>query len=129
MNGEIVLAGPDVGQLIDLSLALRGKQYEVSILHAHQPLAEVMKQHRAPAAIVMVMCERENVADLRALMSRWPTTAVLVLTPDRPPAAAIARIVRSFGCAVLPADEPNVVVVATVIALAAIRGSSGSRRA
>jgi hypothetical protein len=129
MNGEIVLAGPDVGRLIDLSIALRGKQYEVSILHAHQPLAEAMKQHRAPAMMVIATCEHENVADLRALLSRWPETAVVVLTPDRPPGAAIARIVRSFGGAVLPADEPNVVVVATVIALAAIRGSSGSRRA
>lgn len=121
MSREIVLAGADLDRLIALSVALGGKQYEVTILQAQEPVSEVLRLHRIPSSLLVDLTGHENVVELRAMSSQFRGAVMLLLTPDRPPSAAVARIVRSAGGAILCAEEPDVVVVATLIAMNANR--------
>jgi hypothetical protein len=128
-NQDVVLVGAHVDRLIALSLALGARAYEVTIVRSDEPLVDALNYPGSPAAMVLSLAGHENVADRRALLSAHPTTRCLLLTPHRPPSAALARIVRAHGDVILPVDEPDVVVVATLIAVNAKRGSTSAHRA
>jgi hypothetical protein len=129
MKNDLVLIGADLDRLVGLSLAIGARTYEVTIVHSDDPLVDALNHPGAPAAMLVSLAGHENVADIRALLSAMPTTRFLLLTPARPPSAALARIVRAHGDVILPVDEPDVVVIATLIAVNARRGSAGAHRA
>jgi hypothetical protein len=129
VNVDVVLVGADVDRLMALSLALGARAYEVTILRSDEPLLDALSYPGAPAAMLVSLTGHENVAEIRALLSARPATRFLLLTPRRPPSAAVARIVRTHGDVILPVDEPDLIVVATLIAVNAKRGSAGAQRA
>jgi hypothetical protein len=119
MRDEIVLMGSDFGRMIELSAALHGKNYDVTIIHAttSNSVVEATASSIHPRAMLIGLNSSENVADVRALMSGKADTRFLFLTPERPPHAALARVVRSYGGAILSARDANVVVISTLIAM------------
>ena len=121
MKREIILAGTDLDRLAALSVALSGKQYDVTIVQGQEPVADVLRLQAKPTALLVALNGSENVVDVRTLVSRFNGAAILLLTPDRPPSAAFARIVRSAGGAILPVDEPDIVIIATLVAMNAHR--------
>ncbi len=122
MRDTILLVGSSFDRMISLSVALQGKSYDVAVVHAPgNALERAAACALRPQAMLVTLDGTENVVDVRALMSRLPQTRVLVLTPDCPPSAALARIVRSHGGAILSADDADIVVVATLIAMAAAK--------
>jgi hypothetical protein len=121
MKREIILAGTDLDRLAALSVALSGKQYDVTIVQGQAPVADVLRLQARPTALLVALNGSENVVDVRTLVSRLNGAAILLLTPDRPPSAALARIVRSAGGAILPANEPDIVIIATLVAMNAHR--------
>jgi hypothetical protein len=129
MKSGVVLVGADFDRLLGLSLAIGASAYEVTILRSDDPLPDARNCPGAPAVMLVSLAGRENVADIRALLSVRSETRFLLLTPDHPPRAALARIVRAHGDVILSVDEPDVVVVATLIAINAKRGSAGAYRA
>jgi hypothetical protein len=128
VKNDLVLIGGDLDRLVGFSLAIGARTYEVTIVHSDDPLVDALNHPGAPAAMLVSLAGQENVADIRALLS-VPTTRFLLLTPARPPSAALARIVRAHGDVLLPVDEPDVVVIATLIAVNARRRSAGAHRA
>ena len=129
MRDDIVLVGANLNRMLALSVALQGKSYNVTVIHAEgDALAEAARCPRHPTTMLVALGETENVVDIRALLSSMPDTRMLFLTPDHPPSAALARIVRSFGGAILPDDEADVVIVATVIAMNSTRADATNAR-
>ncbi len=108
--------------LIQLTLAFRGTPYDVtavepvSLLRGARRVAE-----RHPAAMVVALDGSENVSDIRALLAASPDTCFVLLVPEMPPRAAMARLAKMFRAAILSAREPPIVVVATMIALLSSR--------
>lgn len=119
MRDAMMLVGSDFERMIRLSVALHGKSYDVTVIQAtSNAVAEATACVFHPKVMLVTLEDGENVADVRALMSSRPETRILFLTPYRPPSAALARIVRSQGGTILSADDADVVVVATLIAMA-----------
>jgi hypothetical protein len=121
---EVVIVHHDEQALMTLTVALSSAPYEIT---ASEPLdtlegARKLIKHE-PAAMIVALPGDELVSDIRELLSASDRTAFLFLVPDMPPRAALARLVNQHGSAILSPDEPTVVVIATLFALLAGRGS------
>ncbi len=128
MRDEVVLVGSGFDRMIALSVALQGKSFDVTVIHASSnAIGEAKASGLHPTALLVTLDGTENVADARALMSSLPDTHILFVTPERPPSAALARIVRTYGGAILSADDADVVVVATLIAMTANTATADAR--
>lgn len=117
MNPSMMLVSKDYNRLIALSVALHGKRFDVSLIHAREPLAEAAAAPIGTTTMMIALEGAENVVEIRQLFERMPQTRCLFLLPGMPPSAAIARIVRDHGGAILSGDEPDVVIIATLIAM------------
>jgi hypothetical protein len=120
MRDEVVFIGSAFDRMLALSVALQGKNCDVTVIRARKTaLGEAMACGLHPTAMLVTLDGTETVTEVRELMSALPETRILCVTPARPPSAALARIVRAHGGAILSADDADVVVVATLIAMSA----------
>jgi hypothetical protein len=69
-------------------------------------------------ALVLFLTERDNLADLRAVL-RTTARPVLLIAPASPPRAALAKLAVDFGAGLCGRDDPPVVREALLISLAA----------
>jgi hypothetical protein len=120
MKDEIVIIERDRRPLMELVVALRGTPYEITAVESAQPMSAASKlAGERPTAMIVALTGKENVAEMRGLIDSCPRTQLLFLVPEMPPSAAISRIVRSAGGALLSREEAPIVVVATLISLLA----------
>jgi hypothetical protein len=70
--------------------------------------------------VVLFLTERDNVAELRDLLST-SSAAFLLVAPASPPRAALARIARQYRAALCARGEPAPLRDATMIAFTASR--------
>jgi hypothetical protein len=123
---QIVIAGPVMSSLVDLSLLLDKSTYSVFLIEARRPTQRLLVEGAGdPDAMVVYLSGEENVVDLRRLLDAYPGTRFLFLAPAFPPHAAISRIAMRYGATLLRQEEGPLVVVATLVALmASISGAS-----
>jgi hypothetical protein len=115
---EIIIIESDRRGLMELVVAFRGTPYRVTAVESAAPLRTAREMaSRDAAALVIKLDGKENVVEMRALIEACGDTRLLFLVPQMPPSAAIARIVRASGGALLAASEAGIVVVATLIGL------------
>ena len=118
MNEEIVIVARDRDELMELAVAFRGLRYQVTVSEADVPVkAATRLAWHAPTAMIVALEGNENVVDMRTLLSATRATSVLFLAPAMPPSAALARIAHTSGAEIIAADEPSVVIVATLVAM------------
>jgi hypothetical protein len=118
LTREVVIVGSSEPALMNLALAFRGTPYEITAAEQTRAIRAAMRfAMRHPAAMVVSLDGKENVAEIRELLSASPRTRFLFLLPQMPPRAALSRIVNTCGAVILSADESPIVVVATLIAL------------
>jgi hypothetical protein len=121
MRGGILLLGEDLAYLAELSSELRSVSRSVIISAAPRPVRRALRDVLGePGAAIVCLDGSENVADVRSLMSANPATTFLFLSQDSPPRASMAHAVHGGGGEILSrAEEPLVVITATLIALMA----------
>lgn len=125
LTREVAIVGSSEAALMNLALAFQGTPYEITAAEQRRAIGAAMRAAmRHPAAMVVSLDGRENVAEIRELLSASPRTRFLFLLPQMPPRAALCRIVNTFGSAILSAGEAPIVVVATLIALLSGGGPS-----
>ena len=124
MSSEVVIVAVAERALMQLTLAFRGTPYHVTAVEPVRLLRTAKRlAGRHPAAMVVSLDGSENVADIRALLSTSPATRFVFLAPEMPPRAALSRIVKDSGAAIMSAAEAPIVIVATTIALLSDRPS------
>jgi hypothetical protein len=125
---EVVIVHEDERALMTLAVALSSAPYEITAAEPADTLqtARRLIQHQ-PAAMIVALPGNELISDIRELLSASDRTALLFLIPDMPPRAALARLVNAHGAAILSAQEPTVVVVATLFALLASRSTGNAQ--
>jgi hypothetical protein len=118
MKKQIVIAGPAMSSLVELSLLLDKSEYSVFLIESKRPTQRLLLEGAGdPEAIVVFQTGEENVVDTRRLLEVYRGSRVLFLTQQFPPHAAEARIINQYGATVLRQDERPLFIIATLIAL------------
>lgn len=128
MSKTVYLVDEDRARAMALAMRLAATRYHVTVGDAAFGGLRCVRRCAAkrPAAIVYAMSGLENVVEMRNLMERSPTTRFVLLAPDFPPSAALARIVNAAGSVLLWAEEAPVVVASTLVAMLAAAGDVAS---
>ncbi|HYM14225.1 MAG TPA: hypothetical protein VEZ14_01540 [Dehalococcoidia bacterium] len=80
-------------------------------------------------AAIVFLTDWHNAAELRELVQQCPSVRFLLVTPTKPPRAALARAVSELGAAIVSCDEGPLIIVATLLSmLAQSSASPGARR-
>ena len=119
-RGEVVIVHHDDEALMTLAVAFSDGPYEITVTDAADTL--VRARHlvtRHPVAMIVALRGDELLPDVRSLLTISKDTRFLFLAPRVPPHAALARVVKEHGSAILGRYEPLVLIVATVVGLLA----------
>jgi CheY-like chemotaxis protein len=120
MAGNVILVGDDYEILMELAIGLRSTPYSVTVAESARPLARALQlAAHWPKAMLVMLEGMENAVDVRALLSSSPETKFVLVVPQMPPRAPLARVVREYGGAILSRRDAPIVVVATLVALLA----------
>jgi hypothetical protein len=118
MKTKVVIIGPSLESLLQISLLLDKRSYSIFVIEAKEPVGRLLLDGTGdPDAVVLHLTGSENVVDLRRLFDVLPHTRFLFLVKQLPLHAAVARIIASNGSTVLRSDESPVFAVATLVAL------------
>jgi hypothetical protein len=122
MKTQVLITGPSLEALLQLSLLLDKRFYSVFVIEAKQPVRRLLVEGAGdPEAAVVHLMGNENVVELRRLFEAFPHTRFLFLVSQLPLHAAEARIIAANGSTVLRRDESPVFIAATLVALLAAR--------
>ena len=117
-QGALVLLGPELKYLVELSVKLRSLSPNLTIQDSARPLATALNGALGdPIAAVICLTGVDNVADVRTVMTSHPMTKFLFLTDRSPPRASLAHAMHSCGGEVLARRESSVVIAATLVAM------------
>jgi CheY-like chemotaxis protein len=120
MAGNVILVGDDYEILMELAIGLRSTPYSVTVAESARPLARALQLvAHWPKAMLVMLEGMENAVDVRALLSSSPETRFVLVVPQMPPRAPLARVVREYGGVILSRRDAPIVVVATLVALLA----------
>ena len=120
MAGNVILVGDDYEILMELAIGLRSTPYSVTVAESARPLARALQLvAHWPKAMLVMLEGMENAVDVRALLSSSPETRFVLVVPQMPPRAPLARVVREYGGVILSQRDAPIVVVATLVALLA----------
>jgi CheY-like chemotaxis protein len=120
MAGNVILVGDDYEIMVELAVGLRSTPYSVTVAESERPLARALQLvAHWPKAMLVMLDGLENVAEVRALLSSSPDTRFVLVVPEMPPHATLARLVREYGGVILSRKDAPIVVVATLVALLA----------
>ncbi len=118
MKKQIVIAGPDMSSLAELSLLLDKSEFSVFLVESRRPTERLLLEGAGqPEAMVIYQTGDENVVDLRKLLDAYEGSRILFLALRFPPHPAEARIINQYGATVLRHDERPLFIIATLIAL------------
>jgi hypothetical protein len=122
MKTQVVIAGPVLDALLELSLLLDKRFYSVFVIEAQHPVRRLLLEGAGdPDGAVVHLLGNENVVELRRLLEAFPSTRFIFLVAQMPLHAAAARMVGEHGSTVLRRDELPVFIMATLVALLAPR--------
>jgi hypothetical protein len=116
---NVVLIDQDSQRVMQLAQRLAAMRFQVTVadIGPQQVNAAGRAAAQHPRAIVYGLTTRENILDIRSLLSLSPETKFLFLAPAFPPSAALARVVNAHGSTILSRDEPIIVIASTLIAM------------
>jgi hypothetical protein len=114
----VVIAGDDLPRLMSLAAGIRSAFSVTWTIETNRPIERLLDLAAPPAAVVLYLTGRENVADIRFLAARFPSTAFIFMSREWPPHAAMARA-AAVGGVVLRRNESAIVVSAALISLLA----------
>jgi hypothetical protein len=118
MKREVVILGPNLADLVDISVQLGPASYTTVVAETPSPFAYLTKAGTPDSdGVILKLNGRENVADFRSLLERFPRTSFVFLASEFPPHAAVARVVSQYSAAILRASESPLAIVATLVAL------------
>lgn len=119
MRREILIVGERVEDVMGAAADTKIGLGHVIAVQAPDVVERALALARSPSrAMVLLLSERDNLADLRALLMGHEAPALLV-APRSPPSAALARLAAEFGAALCGRDDPPAVRQALLVALAA----------
>ena len=125
MRAEVLLAGNDLSALVRIMVELGPSSIRPTIVEARRPLRALTRAPADSADIGIVALDgRENVGELYELFRSHPGTRFVLLAPNYPPDAALARAAQKHRSVFLSQREPSVVVAATVVALMTQTGAA-----
>jgi hypothetical protein len=104
----------------DLAEALRVLSGCNIALQTRDVVRRARRAYRDEVAIVLFLTERDNIAELRALLSHTGAK-VLLVAPSSPPRASLARIANQYKAGLCSREDPRPVREAMLIALATSR--------
>jgi hypothetical protein len=120
VRAYVLLAGPSLDPLLQLSLLLDKRFYSVFVIEAKHPVRRLLLEGAGdPDAAVIHFVGGEDIVDLRRLLDAFPHTRFLFLVPQLPIRAAHARLIDRSGSTVLRSSESPLFVAATLVALMA----------
>ena len=107
-----------------LAMRLAATRYPVTVADTALGALRCARRcaEQQPASIVYAMTGLENVVEVRNLIESSPSTRFVLLAPEFPPSAALARIVNARGGVLLWAEESPIVVASTLVAMLAAAG-------
>jgi hypothetical protein len=121
MATEAVIIGERMEDLIAAAASLRPNAARLTALQTRD-VARRAQTATAPRALVLFLTDRDNLAELRAVLQS-ATGRVLLVAPRSPPSAALARVATQFGAGLCGRDDPLAVREAMLVALAAGRAT------
>jgi hypothetical protein len=125
MSSNVCLVDDDHARAMTLAMRLAATRYPVTIADTALGVLRSATRcaARQPAAIVYAMTGLENVVEMRSLLEASAATRFVLLVPEFPPSAALARIVNAHGGLLLWAEESPLVVASTLVVMLAAAGS------
>ena len=117
---DVVLIHPEYRAIIELTAALGESRFNVISVISHDvPNAALDMARTAPDAMIIGLQGSESIVELRQALEASPRTRCVLLVPEKPPSAALARMAAAHGAAILWQEELPVVVVSTLVSLLA----------
>ncbi len=114
----VVIAGEDLPGLLTLAAGLQPSFRVIWTIESNNPVAKLEQMAEKPAAVVLVLGDHENVADIRELAARLPETAFVFLSRTWPPRAPLARVASECGT-ILNANDNALVISAAIVSMLA----------
>jgi hypothetical protein len=114
----VVIAGEELPCLLALAAGLQPSFRVIWTIESADPVANLERLQDKPAAVVLLLSDHENVADIRELAARLPETAFVFLSPTWPPRAPLARVASECG-AILNANDNALVISAAIVSMLA----------
>ncbi len=119
-TADVVVIHPGYRETIALTARLGENRFNVmSVISQDVPKASLELARTAPDAMIVGLRGSESVVELREVLQASVGTRFVILVPDMPPSAALARLAAAHGAAILWEEEQPVVVVSTLISLLA----------
>ena len=120
MVREVILVGDDYETLMRLAVALHGTPDTLTVAESARPLERALELARLrPRAMLVTLDGTENVVDVRSLLSTSPETGFVLVVPEMPVRAPLARVVKEHEGLLVSRRDAPIVVVATLLALLA----------
>ena len=125
MRTEVLLAGDDLPALVRIMVELGPSSIRPTIVEARRPIKALTRAPADSADVGIIALDgSENVGELYELFKSHPGTRFVLLAPDYPPDAALARVAQKHRSVFLSQREPGVVIAATVVALMTQTGAA-----
>ena len=118
-NGHLLLVGRRIEKLIHLSLYVGNLFLTTTLAVTDDVVARAQSSpHERFDAVVVHMDGSEPPRFFQSVLTKWPHTLFLA-----PHADALAFTMGDAGALVLPDDEPNIVIQATLLAVSGSRAT------
>jgi hypothetical protein len=114
---HVVLAGPDLARLVEISAKLDPMDYAPVIAHTRTPLAYFAGTFNdRPEGCIAELRATDNVAEVKEALDGNPQASFVFLIEEMPPSAALAHV-AGRQAVFLARAEPAVTISATLVAL------------
>jgi hypothetical protein len=126
MRQELLVLSESVSHITETSKAL--EPYDISCMAVRTSDVAARARHGAGHAgfLVLYLTERDNLADVRAVLAS-SGVRVLLFAPTSPPHAALARVAEEYGAMLCSARDPLPVRQAALVAFVSnVRSTAGS---
>jgi hypothetical protein len=117
---ELIAISERIDDLVDVLRVVRGCGVPTMAMQTPHVAQRALRSYTHTERLVLFLTERDNLADLRAVLAA-ATGRVLLIAPRSPPSAALARVAAELGAGLLGRDDPATIREATLVAFASGR--------
>jgi len=120
MKPSILLAGEDIAALAAVTTVIDPRSVSTHLVATPRALRDLASASLPRIHVVVLALDgSENIAEMRTILDTHPGSRFVFLTPEYPPAPAVARVCAQHGAVLFPCEEEPIVVGATIVAMLA----------
>jgi hypothetical protein len=120
---ELIALSERIDDLADVVRVVRDCSVHCMAIQSRDVARRALRSYCRTQRLVLFLSERDNLADLRAVLQA-ATGRVLLVAAHSPPSAPLARVAAEHGAGLCGRDDPAAIREATLIAFATGRAQA-----